>query len=94
MLLSIKIVSVETLYKEHISSKTFVKINLLKSQNKAKVNVQLHWTSLFQKSSWIEIIASRLYSELGEHGEKKLMETGILSIKMNIAHFTLLTWKF
>ena len=55
----------------------------------AKVNVQLHWISLFSKSSLIKTTASGLSYELGVNGEKKLMETGILLIKMDIAHFTL-----
>ena len=53
------------------------------------VNVQLRWISLFSKSSWIKTTASGLSYELGVNGEKKLMETGILLIKMDIAHFTL-----
>ena len=62
---------------------------LFKTSPKPKVNVQLHWISLFPKSSWIKITASGLSYELGVNGEKKLMETGILLIKMDIAHFTL-----
>ena len=54
-----------------------------------KVNVQLRWISTFSKSSWIKATASGLSYELGVNGEKKLMETGILLIKMDIAHFTL-----
>ena len=54
----------------------------------AKVNVQLHWISLFSKSSLIKTTASGLSYELGVNDEKKLMETVIL-IKMDIAHFTL-----
>ena len=50
---------------------------------------QLGWISLFSKSSWIKTTASGLSYELGVNGEKKLMETGILLIKMDIAHFTL-----
>ena len=53
------------------------------------MNVQLRWVSLFSKSSWIKTTASGLSYELGVNGEKKLMETGILLIKMDIAHFTL-----
>ena len=53
------------------------------------VNVQLRWISLFSKSSWIKTTACGLSYELGVNGEKKLMETGILLIKMDIAHFTL-----
>ena len=53
------------------------------------MNVQLCWISLFSKSSWIKTTASGLSYELGVNGEKKLMETGILLIKMDIAHFTL-----
>ena len=62
---------------------------LLKTRPKPKVNVQLRWMSLFSKSSWIKTTASRLSYELGVNGEKKLMETGILLIKTDIAHFTL-----
>ena len=54
-----------------------------------KVNVQLCWISLFSKSSWIKTTASGLSYELGVNGTKKLMETGILLIKMDMAHFTL-----
>ena len=67
---------------------------LLKTRPKPKVNVQLRWISLFSKSSWIKTTASGLSYELGVNGEKKkLMETGILLIKMDIplAHFTLVT---
>ena len=53
------------------------------------MNVQLRWISLFSKSSLIKTTASGLSYELGVNGEKKLMETGILLIKMDIAHFTL-----
>ena len=53
------------------------------------MNVQLRWISLFSKSSWIKTTASGLSYELGVNGEKKLMETGILLIKMDIANFTL-----
>ena len=53
------------------------------------MNVQLLWISLFSKSSWIKTTASSLSYELGESGEKKLVETRILLIKMDIAHFTL-----
>ena len=56
---------------------------------KLKVNVQLRWINLFSKFSWIKTTASGLSYELGVNGEKKLMETGILLIKMDIAHFTL-----
>ena len=62
---------------------------LFKTRPKPKVNVQLRWISLFSKSSWIETTASGLSYELGVNGAKKLMETGILLIKMDIAHFTL-----
>ena len=50
----------------------------------------MHWISLFSTSSWFKTIASGLCYELGVNGEKKLMEIGILLIKMNTAHFTLL----
>ena len=62
---------------------------LFKTRPKPKVNVQLRWISLFSKSSWIKTTASGLSYELGVNGEKKLMEIGILLIKMDIAHFTL-----
>ena len=62
---------------------------LFKTRPKPKVNVQLSWISLFSKSSWIKTTASGLSYELGVNGEKKLMEIGILLIKMDIAHFTL-----
>ena len=61
----------------------------IKTRPKPKVNVQLLWISLFSRSSWIKTTASGLSDELGVNGEKKLMETGILLIKMDIAHFTL-----
>ena len=89
----------KSLYEEH-SSKTFVTfINksygdmkrrcAIESQTKAKVSVQLHWISLFSKSSWIKTTTSRLSYELGVNGEKMSMETGMLLIKMEIARFTL-----
>ena len=62
---------------------------LFKTRPKSKVNIQLRWISLFSKSSWIKTTASSLSYELGESGEKKLVETRILLIKMDIAHFTL-----
>ena len=62
---------------------------LFKTRPKPKMNVQFCWISLFSKSSWIKTTASGLSYELGVNGEKKLMETGILLIKMDIAHFTL-----
>ena len=89
----------KSLYEEH-SSKTFVTfINksygdikrrcAIESQTKAKVSVQLHWISLFSKSSWIKTTTSRLSYELGVNGEKMSMETGMLLIKMELARFTL-----
>ena len=89
----------KSLYEEH-SSKTFVTfINksygdmkrrcAIESQTQAKVSVQLHWISLFSKSSWIKTTTSRLSYELGVNGEKMSMETGMLLIKMEIARFTL-----
>ena len=62
---------------------------LFKTRPKPKGKVQFCWISLFSKSSWIKTTASGLSYELGVNGEKKLMETGILLIKMDIAHFTL-----
>ena len=57
------------------------------------MNVQLRWISLFSKSSRIKTTTSGLSYELGVNGGKKLMQTGILSIKMDIAHFTPVTGK-
>ena len=62
---------------------------IFKTRSKPKVNIQSRWISLFSKSSWIKTTAGGLSYELGVTGEKKLMETGILLIKMEIAHFTL-----
>ena len=62
---------------------------LFKTRPKPKVNVQIRWTSLVSKPSWIKTTASGLSYELGVNGEKKLMETGILLTKMDIAHLTL-----
>ena len=66
---------------------------LFKTRRKPKVNVQLRWISIFSKSSWIKTTASGLSYELCVNGEKKLMETGILLIKMDTAHFTLVKLK-
>ena len=66
-----------------------LKVNVKFTRPKPKVNVQLCWISGFSRSSWIETTASGLSYELGVNGAKKLMETGILLIKMDIAHFTL-----
>ena len=44
---------------------------LFKTSPKPKVNVQLHWISLFPKSSWIKTTASGLSYELGINGDKK-----------------------
>ena len=63
---------------------------LFKTRSKPKVNILLRWISLFSKSSCIKTIASSLSYELGVNGKKKLMGTGILLIKMEKAHFTLL----
>ena len=62
---------------------------LFKTRPKPKVNVQLSWISLFSKFSWIKTTARGLSYELGVNGEKKVMETGMLLIKMDIVHFTL-----
>ena len=62
---------------------------LFQTRFKPKVNVHLRWRSLFSKSIWTETTAKGLSCELGVNGEKKLMESGVLLIKMNIAHFTL-----
>ena len=45
---------------------------LFKTRPKPKVNVQLHWISLFSKSSWIKTIASGLSYELVVNGENKI----------------------
>ena len=45
---------------------------LFKTRPKPKVNVQLHWISLFSKSSWIKTTASGLSYELGVNGDKKV----------------------
>ena len=67
---------------------------LFKTSPKPKVNVQLCWISLFSKSTWIKTTASGLSYALGVNGEKKKkMETGILLIKMGIAHSTLVNLK-
>ena len=66
---------------------------LFKTRPKPKVNGQLRWISRFSKSNWIETTASGLSYELGVNGAKKLMETGILLIKMDIAHFTLVNMR-
>ena len=47
------------------------------------MNVELGWISLFSKYSWIKTTASGLSYELGVNGENKLMETGLLLIKMD-----------
>ena len=60
---------------------------------KGNVNVQLNWISRFSKSSWTETTASGLSYELGVNGAKKLMETWILLIKMDIAQFTLVNMR-
>ena len=60
---------------------------LFKTRPKPKVNVQLRWISLFSKSIWIKTTASGLSYGLGLNGEEKIMETGILLLKMDIAHF-------
>ena len=53
----------------------------------------MHWISRFSKSSWIESTARGLSNELGVNGVKKLMETGMLLIKMDIAHFKLINMR-
>ena len=45
---------------------------ILKTRPKPKVNVQLHWISLFSKSSWIKTTSSGLSYELGVNGEKNV----------------------
>ena len=46
----------------------------------------MRWISLFSKSSWIKTTASALSYELGVNGEKKLMGTGILLMKIKNGH--------
>ena len=45
---------------------------LFKTKHKPKVNIQLHWISLFSKSSWIKTTASGSSYDLGVNGEKKV----------------------
>ena len=71
----------------------YQKCALFKTRPKPKVNIQLNRISRFSKSSWIETTASGLSYELGVNGAKKLVETGILLIKMDIAHFTLVNMR-
>ena len=52
------------------------------------MNIQLRWISLFSKSSAIRASVRLLSYELGVNDGKKNMETGILLIKMDIAHYT------
>ena len=56
---------------------------LFKTITNPKVNVQLRSISIFLKSSQIKTTTSRLSYELGENGEKKSMEPGILLTKMD-----------
>ena len=63
---------------------------LFKTRPKPKVNVQLRWTSLFSKSSWVRTTASGLSFELGVNGEKKV--NGNCDIKTN-GHSTFHTGK-
>ena len=48
------------------------KEDLFKTRPKPKLNVQLHWISLFSKSSLIQTTASGLSYELGVNGKKKV----------------------
>ena len=50
------------------------KEDLFKTRPKPKLNVQLHWISLFSKSSLIQTTASGLSYELGVNGKKKVNE--------------------
>ena len=61
---------------------------ILKTRPKPKVNVQLHWISLFSKSSWIKTTSSGLSYELGVNGEKNVNGNWDIIKKMDIAHFT------
>ena len=55
--------------------------------------IPLSWISLYSKYSWIKTTASGLSYELRVNGEKKLMETEILLIKMDIAYFRLVNFE-
>ena len=63
--------------------------NYVKFLQKKEEKKKLRWISQFSNSSWIKATASGLSYELGVNGGKRSMETGILLIKMDIAHFTL-----
>ena len=65
---------------------TWIIQNQTQAQSECPV---LCWISIFSKSSWIKTTVSGLSYELGVDGEKKLMETGILLIKVEITHFIL-----
>ena len=52
------------------------------------MNVQLHWISLFSKSSWIKTTSSGLSYELGVNGERSVNGNWDIIKKMDIAHFT------
>ena len=62
--------------------------SLFKTRPNPKVSVRLRWISLFSKSSWIKTTASGLSYKLGVKCGGG-METGMLLIKMDIAHSTL-----
>ena len=64
---------------------------LFKTRPKPKVNVQIRWTSLVSKPSWIKTTASGLSYELGVNGEKKL--NGNIDIINKNGHSTFHTGK-
>ena len=51
------------------------------------MNVQLCWINILLKSSRIKTTGSGLSDEIGVNDKKKLIETGILLINMDITHF-------
>ena len=60
------------------------------AQSKFPVALMYQLINLFSKHSQIKTTASLLSYELSVNGEKKKsMKTGILLIKMEIAHFTM-----
>ena len=52
--------------------------------NEPKVNVQLRWISLFSSLVELRLLLVVLSYELGINGDKKLMETGMLLVKIDI----------
>ena len=66
---------------------------LSKTRPKPKVNVQLHWISLFSKPSWIKTTANGLSYELGVNDEKKKKKNGNWKIITEHGHSTFHTGK-